>query len=88
MSEIKSGFASIVNYIGFRGKYNSSQIDAYYDCYKKNNRNYHWLSFYVFDEYLELNLKNLTIQEFLSDKRYKKCINVKCKNKFSEILFI
>ena len=77
ISEIKSGFVSIINYIGFRGKYNSSQIEAYYDCYKKNNRDYNWLSFYDFDEYLELNLKNLTIQEFLSDKRYKKCVNVK-----------
>jgi len=75
--EIKSGFVSVINYIGFRGKYNSSQIEAYYDCYKRNNRNYNWLSFYDFDEYLELNLKNLTIQEFLSNKRYKKCVNVK-----------
>jgi len=77
MPEIKTGFVSVINYIGFRDKYNSSQISAYYDCYKKNNRNYNWLSFYDFDEYLELNFKNLTIQEFLNDKRYKKCINVK-----------
>lgn len=77
MSEIKRDFVSVINYIGFRGKYNSSQIDTYYDCYKKNNKNYNWLSFYDFSEFLELNLKNITIQEFLSDKRYKNCINVK-----------
>jgi hypothetical protein len=77
VSEIKSGFVSIINYIGFRGKYNNSQIEAYYDCYRRNSRNYNWLSFYDFDEYLELKQKNLTIQEFLNDKKYKKCANVK-----------
>ena len=77
MPEIKNGFVSIINYAGFRGKYNCSQIEAYYDCYKKNSRNYNWLSFYDIDEYLELKQTNLTIQEFLNDKRYKKCANVK-----------
>ena len=77
MKEIESGFISIINYVGFKGKYNNSQIEAYYDCYKRNNRNYNWLSFYDFDEYLELKVQNLTIQEFLNNKRYQKCVNIK-----------
>lgn len=75
--EVKKGFVSIINYYNFRGKHNNAQFEAYYDCYKKNNRNYDWLSFFDFDEYLELMEKNQTIQEFLSNKRYKNCQNIK-----------
>jgi hypothetical protein len=76
-SEIQNGFVSIINYFGYKGKSNSIQIEAYYDCYKRNNRNFNWLSFYDFDEYLELKPSNLTIREFLNSNRYRKCQNIK-----------
>ena len=74
--DIKKGFVSIIDYTGYRGKYNNSQREAYYDCYKKNKRFYDWLSFFDFDEFLELN-NNKTIQEFLNNKLYKNCQNIK-----------
>ena len=52
-------------------------FDSFYDCYKRNNKSYNWLSFFDFDEYLELKNKNQNIQEFLGNKRYQKCINIK-----------
>ena len=39
-SEIENGFVSIIDFIGYKSNSNSAQIEAYYDCYKKNNRNY------------------------------------------------
>ena len=75
--EIKNGFVSIINYIGYKAKSPSTQVEAYYDCYKRNNRNYNWLSFFDFDEYLELKEKDITIQEFLNNERYKNCQNIK-----------
>ena len=75
--EMDNGFVSIINFFNFRGKKNNAQYEAYYDCYKKNNRNYDWLSFFDFDEFLELNPKNQTIQAFLSNKRYKNCQSIK-----------
>ena len=75
--EIKEGFVSIIDYIGYKGKNNSSQREAFYDCYKKNRIHYHWLSFFDFDEYLEIKPKNKTIQQFLNNDLYKKCQNIK-----------
>lgn len=75
--EIKKGFVSIINYIGYRGSNNSSQHEAYYDCYKKNKLHFDWLSFFDFDEFLELKPKNITIQEFLGNNLYKNCQNIK-----------
>jgi hypothetical protein len=49
----------------------------YFDCYEKNNKDYDWLSFYDFDEFLELKPNNLTIQKFLGNDRYKQCQNIK-----------
>lgn len=72
-NELKEGFVSIIDYIGYKGKFNDTQIEAYYDCYNKNNREFNWLSFYDFDEYLELKPNNISIQEFLNNKRYKNC---------------
>ena len=69
--EIKSNFVSIINYRGIR----NIQCRAYKDCYEKNNKNYDWLSFFDFDEFLDIKAKN--IQEFLNNKRYEKCQNVK-----------
>ena len=76
-NEIDNGFVSIIDYIGFTGKSGNAQREAYYDCYKNNNRKYDWLSFFDLDEYLVLNQQNETIQQFLSSERYKKCLNIK-----------
>ena len=75
--EVKIGFVSIIDYIGYRGSNNNSQQEAYYDCYKHNRKKYDWLSFFDFDEYLVIKQKNKTIQEFLNNKIYKKCYNIK-----------
>ena len=71
--EIDSNFVSIINYRGRK----EIQCIAYRDCYEKNNKNYDWLSFYDMDEFLEVKPHAKNIQEFLSNKRYKKCINIK-----------
>lgn len=87
--EIKSGFVSINSFIGYRGKYNNSQYEAYYDCYNKNGRDYDWLSFFDFDEFLDINSK--TIQEFLDQKIYQNCQNIKINwliyNSYNESLY-
>ena len=60
-----SDFISIIDYRGYRNKKNNSQYEAFYDCYKKNNRKFDWLSFFDLDEFLEIIPNNQTIQEFL-----------------------
>ena len=72
-NEIDNGFVSIINIRGYKNQ----QFASYKDCYGKNNIFYDWLSFFDFDEFLELNPKNTTIQKFLNNKRYKKCQNNK-----------
>lgn len=71
--EIDNGFVSIINYRGLKGK----QVISYRDCYKNNNKNYDWLSFFDFDEFLELNPPFTKIQEYLGIKKFKKCQNIK-----------
>lgn len=73
---IKSKFVKIIDFRD-RNKIGNPQIDAYRDCYSKNNKLYDWLSFYDMDEFLELNGKYKTIQNFLNDKIFKKCQNIK-----------
>ncbi len=58
---ISQNFVSIINFRGYRGKENHPQFDAYIDCYEKNAKNYAWLAFYDFDEFLYLK-KHKTIQ--------------------------
>ena len=72
--EIDEGFISIKNY---RGNRNQPQFKAYVNCYKKNNKNYDWLSFFDVDEFLEIKPKGIKIQEFLDNKRYNNCENIK-----------
>jgi hypothetical protein len=58
--EISNGFISIIDYKGYKGIQNSSQQEAYFDCYKRNKFHYDWLSFFDFDEFLELKIyKNI-----------------------------
>ena len=72
-----STFVTIIDYRGYRNKKNNSQYEAYYDCYKKYNRNYDWLFFFDFDEFLEIIPNNKKIQKFLQNVKYKKCQVIK-----------
>ena len=74
--QILNNFVKIINYRGYRGKRQSPQFEAFIDCYEKNKNKYDWLSFFDFDEFLELN-KHKNIKEYLNDKRFKKCSNIK-----------
>ena len=77
--EINSGFVSILDWRGNRGytENEGPQLDVYRDCYEKNNKYYDWLSFHDFDEFLEIYPKNLKIQDFLGNERYKHCQSLK-----------
>ena len=81
--ELKKGFVSIINYRGKMGKRYidgfkmDSQNEAYYDCYEKNNKIYNWLSFFDLDEFLEISPFNISIQQFLNNRRYKNCQAIK-----------
>ena len=70
---IKTGFLTIIE---FRNKTGNFQADSYHECYKKYNSQYDWLSFYDMDEYLILEQKNLSIQEFLDNPRFNNCESV------------
>ena len=76
LNYISDDFVTIIDYRGFRGKNNHPQFDAYFDCYQKNYKNYDWLSFFDFDEFLELK-NNVTIKQYLSDPIFNKCQNIK-----------
>ena len=75
-NEINNNLVTIINYRGYKGHHNNQQQISYYDCYKRYSSEYDWLSFFDFDEFLYIK-NNKTIQEFLSDRKYKKCENVK-----------
>ena len=71
-NKINEKFVYIINYRGMR-----SQITAYIKCYDKNKNKYDWISFFDADEFLELKPVNIKIQDFLGNKRYNKCDNIK-----------
>ena len=73
--ELSENFVSIIDFQGYRGKKESPQIDAYYDCYKNNYDKYDWFSFFDIDEFMEIK-NNKSIKEFLSDKKFSKCFNI------------
>ena len=77
--DISNDFVQIIDFRGIQNKRNnmvSTQVDAYYDCYQKNQRKYDWLSFFDFDEFLILK-NNQSIKAFLQDIKFKKCQNIK-----------
>ena len=74
--DISNNFVSIINYRGYRGEENHPQFDAYIDCYEKNSKEYDWLAFYDFDEFLYLK-NHKTIQEFVDQRKFDHCINIK-----------
>ena len=71
-NEVNSGFVTIINKRGIKNQ----QGISYKDCYEKNKKEYDWLSFFDMDEFLFIK-HNKTVQEFLSDEKYKKCMTVK-----------
>ena len=65
---IKTGFVELIYF----KEIPTPQIEAYNDCYKKNNKYFDWLIFFDIDEFLFLiDFKN--IKSFLNDKRFNKC---------------
>ena len=74
---IMDGYVTIIDYRGFRGPRQSPQMEAYYDCYEKHNKEYDWLSFFDIDEYLILKPNGIKIQPFIESERYKLCPIVK-----------
>lgn len=72
---IKNKFVQLIDFRGIRSKH--PQHYAYKDCYEKNNKFYNWLSFFDMDEYLEINKKYSSIQDFFKDKIFKSCENIK-----------
>ena len=74
--EISKNFVTIIDYRGYKGKENKPQFDAFFDCYEKYSKEYDWFSFFDFDEFLFLK-NNKNIQEFLDNKNFSKCVNVK-----------
>ena len=73
LNQIDEGFVSIINYRGLK----AHQFNSYKNCYEKTNKKYDWISFFDFDEFLEIRQPNTKIQEFLANKRFKKCENIK-----------
>ena len=73
---IKKDFVKLIDFRG-RNSLSRPQFDAYKDCYSKNNKIYDWLSFFDIDEFLELNKKYKNIQDFLNDKMFDHCQNIK-----------
>ena len=73
---ILDGFVKIIYYRN-RNPDSIPQLDSYRDCYSRNNKLYDWLSFFDMDEFLELNKKYLNIQDFLGNKIFEKCQNIK-----------
>ena len=69
--DIEEGLVDILDYIG-RHKHQTDFFKDSYELYKDQCR---WISFYDFDEFLEIkdDNKQLTIQQYFSDKKFQKC---------------
>ena len=74
--DISKNYVSIINFRGYRGERNQPQFEAYIDCYEKNSKEYDWLAFYDFDEFLYLK-HHKTIQDFVVEDRFDNCSNIK-----------
>ena len=72
--DISKNFVSIINFRNIKDK--RPQFEAYRDCYEKNSKEYDWLAFYDFDEFLYLK-KHKTIQEFVKEDKFNNCSNIK-----------
>ena len=66
-----------VQIFDLRGRKKKPQLKAFKDCYQMNSKYYDWLSFFDIDEFLEIDKKYKTIQDFLNDKIFQSCKNIK-----------
>ena len=71
---IKEGFITV---IPFHDPASAFAAHSYYDCYENYSSLYDWLSFFDVDEYLVLEPRNSSIQDFLDNPRYNNCENIK-----------
>lgn len=71
---IKEGYITVINY---KDKKLCLVTETYYDCYERYNLEYDWISFLDVDEFLILEPKGSSIQEFLENPRLNDCDNVK-----------
>ena len=67
---IKKGLITVISY---RPKVSNPVTESYYDCYEKYNMIYNWISFFDIDEFLMIEPKNSTVQEFFESPRYNDC---------------
>lgn len=63
---VQSGYIELINY---RGK-SIAQLDAYQDCYEKNNKKYDWIAFFDCDEFLTFVDDKMDIHSFLSLEKF------------------
>ena len=73
---IKNGTVDIIDHIG---EDKISQSAFYGEVYEKYKNKCKWISYFDFDEYLLMHFeegKNITVQEFLSNKIYSKCESI------------
>ena len=70
---IIDGYIEIIN---IRGK-NISQILFFQNTFDKYKNECNWIAYFDIDEYLEFVDKNITINEFLSDNKFKRCQAIK-----------
>jgi hypothetical protein len=91
--KIDSGFVTVMNYRGYRGRKDDAQMDAYYDCYHRYNSECNWISFFDIDEYLFLmpiNGTKIRIQQYLDQPKFDHCETIKINWKSysdSELLY-
>ena len=71
---IQNGFVQIID---IRGLHHIPQTKAYIDCYKMNHNFYDWLSFFDLDEFLEIDKRYKSIHDFINDKIFRYCKNIK-----------
>ena len=73
---INSGFVNLIDFKEI-DQNKRPQIEAFIDCYSRNNKSFNWISFFDIDELLEINKKYRTIQDFLKDNIFEFCKNIK-----------
>ena len=73
---INSGYVNLIDFKEIDPN-KRPQIEAYIDCYSRNNKSFNWISFFDIDELLEINKKYRTIQDFLKDNIFEFCKNIK-----------
>ena len=71
---IEEGFITVIKISVPKGVF--FQTYLYYNCYENYSSLYDWISFFDVDEYLVLEPRNSSIQDFLDNPRYNNCENI------------